>query len=185
MSDNECYAVRSQHRQSQWQQLLATRSACARKPPLATSSTAAVVEHRSRVNVTDSPVASALAGAAPAPTGGFARRSPTVPSKISCFLSPTSLTSTVIVSLPWNSPLSSSSESGSSTKFSIARRSGRAPKSRLRALLDQELLGLVGQHQLQAALGQPLADLAQLDVDHVASGRPRSGGGRRSCRPRG
>gem|GEM_PF-6204664 len=37
------------------------------------------------------------------------------PSKINCLASPTFFTSTVIVSLPWNSPLSSSSDKGSST----------------------------------------------------------------------
>ena len=55
------------------------------------------------------------------------RCSTTEPSKTSCFLSPTSLTSTVTQFLPSNSPLRISSDKGSSIFDSIARRSGLAP----------------------------------------------------------
>ena len=51
---------------------------------------------------------------------GAAGASPVLPLKQSCFLSPTSFTAIVIKFTFLNSPLSNSSESGSSTKFSIA-----------------------------------------------------------------
>ena len=47
------------------------------------------------------------------------------------------------------------------------------------ALLDQELLGLVGQDQLQAVVLEPLADLRQLDVDDLLQVVAWSGCGRR------
>ncbi len=90
-----------------------------------------------------------------------------VPSKISCFLPPTSFTSTTIMSLPLNSPLSSSSVSGSSTKFSIARRSGRAPKSVFVPFLIRNFLASSLRFELQAPFAQPLADLAQLQIDDL------------------
>lgn len=62
-----------------------------------------------------------------APTGSGSSPLVCTPSNASCFLSPTFLTVTRMVSLPANSPLSSSSASGSSMYCSIDRRSGRAP----------------------------------------------------------
>ena len=57
--------------------------------------------------------------------------------------------------------------SGSSMLFSIARRERPGAVLGVVALLDQELLGLVGQDQLQAVVLEPLADLRQLDVDDL------------------
>ena len=116
----------------------------------------------------------------PAPTGADWPSS-VMASKTS-FVSPSSPSVFAVTTMrlrPLYSPRRMSSVSGSSTKFSIARRSGRAPKSG-RSLLDQELLGRLVELELQAVLGQPLADLAQLQLDDVESGRRGSGGGRRS-----
>ena len=85
-------------------------------------------------------------------------------------------TSTVIVSMPLNSPLSSSSESGSSIECSIARRSGRAGRSGQAALVLTYCAALSPHDQyffrepkamVHGEVRPPLLDLANRDLLEV------------------
>ena len=82
-------------------------------------------------------------------------------------MSPTFLTSTVIVSLPCE--LALEQFLGQRIFDEVLDRPTQRPGAEVgvRALLDQELLGFVGELELQALLLEPLADLAQLEIDDV------------------
>ena len=70
------------------------------------------------------------------------------------------MASTTIVSLPWNSPLQQFL--GQRIFDAVLDRATQRTSTvvEVRALLDQELLGVVGQLEAQAAFEQSLADLA-------------------------
>ena len=94
--------------------------------------------------------------------------------------SPSSVLTVILIrSLPLKVPRRISSVSGSSTCCSIARRSGRAPKSALVPFSIRNSLASSVSSSSQAVLGQPLGDLRQLDVDDLLQVVARSAGGRR------
>ena len=76
-------------------------------------------------------------------------------------------TSTMIVFLPVNEPrsISSAERVFDQVLDGPAERPGTVVG--VVALVDQEVLGLVGEDQFQAAIGHPAADLGQLDVDDL------------------
>ncbi len=92
------------------------RTAHEKRPPPGRPSSASGIVCCASATHHDSGEAGSPPSPAAAPTvGGSSTVSLAEPSKINCFFPPTSFTPTVMQSMPWNSPLRSSSESGSST----------------------------------------------------------------------